>query len=100
MTTGRRSTARQAHTPIARIPEVPIIREQLTAAQAAAMCGESEFTFRKLVAEGYYPKPVPRPRRSQRWNRKALQNRLDEIRGVRNAAGADINMDAEFGIGS
>ncbi|WP_193171292.1 helix-turn-helix transcriptional regulator [Nisaea nitritireducens] len=95
-----RSTARQNHSPTVRLLVAPIVREQLSAKEAAAMCGESEGTFRKLVAEGYYPKPVPRPRRSQRWNRQALQNRLDEIRGVRNAADANVNMDAEFGIGS
>lgn len=95
-----RSTARQNHSPVARILVAPIVREQLSAKEAAVMCGESEFTFRNLVAEGYYPKPVPRPRRSQRWSRQALQNRLDEIRGVRNAAGDVVNMDEEFGLGS
>lgn len=59
-------------TPRALIPE-----------EAAAYCGCKDVRqFKAEVERGHWPGPLPIASRPQRWDRAALDRRLDEISGL------------------
>ena len=64
---------------------------------AACYLGESVDGFKKMVAEGFYPQPIPRPGQVSIWDRQTLDDRLDELSG-RLSPAQQWDLDQELGI--
>lgn len=79
-------------------------RRLLTASEAAAYVGcRSAATFRREVARGIWPPPLPLAglsggRKRQVWDLLALDTRIDDLTGHAPAAN-DIDLDWEMGLG-
>lgn len=65
----------------------------LTREEAAAYCGISMSTFSNWVIKGTMPKSVAG---SRRWDKRAIDAKLDQIAGLANTKKNDENEDAEM----
>ncbi|UGX87153.1 helix-turn-helix transcriptional regulator [Phyllobacterium meliloti] len=64
----------------------------LTRGEAAAYCGLKPSAFSDWVRKGTMPKPI---NGSRRWDKKAIDAKLDEIAGIQTARAPAINDDGE-----